>query len=1162
TVSSTSGTLQVVAGRSILTDSANGTSIELQTSSDVLLKAGDAIGTDSNRIEMKEVATVAAISAGVSTAGDIYLRQLSGTNSALEIGTVAGVNTASSLDNTVSNLSGIATSANNNDITVTVASGSLTVTQNVTAHGSGNVDLRTGGSTSDINLNNSASGATVSSTTGTLQLVAGRSILTDSANGTSTELQTSGNVLLKAGDAIGTDTNRIEMKEVAKVTAVSAGASTSGDIYLREFSGTNSNLEIGTVAGVNTASSLDNTVSNLSGITTSANNNDITVTVASGSLTVTQNVTAHGSGNVDLRTGGSNSDINLNNSTSGATVSSSSGTLQLVAGRSILTDSANGTSAELRSSGNVLLKAGDAIGTDTNRIEMKEVATVAAVSAGASAAGDIYLREISGTNSNLENGPVAAVNSTSTLDNTVSNLNGIATSANNNDITLTVAAGSLTVTQNVTAHGSGNVDLRTGGATSDINLNNSTSGATVSSTTGTLQLVAGRGVLTDSANGTSTELQTSGNVLLKAGDAIGGETNRIEMKEVAKVAAVSAGASTSGDIYLRELSGTNNNLEIGTVAGVNTASILDNTVSNLSGITTSANNNDITVTVASGSLTVTQNVTAHGSGNVDLRTGGSASDINLNNSASGATVSSTTGTLQLVAGRSILTDSANGTSTELQTSGNVLLKAGDAIGTDTNRIEMKEVAKVAAVSAGASTAGDIFVRQISGTNSNLEIGTVAGVNTASSLDNTVSNFSGIATSANNNDITVTMASGSLTVTQNVTAHGAGNVDLRTGGSTSDINLNNSTSGATISSTTGTLQLVAGRSILTDSANGTSTELQTSGNVLLKAGDAIGTDTNRIEMKEVAKVAAVSAGASTAGDIYLRQLSGTNSALEIGTVAGVNTASSLDNAVSNLAGIATSANNNDITVTVASGSLIVTQNVTAHGSGNVDLRTGGSTSDINLNNSASGATVSSTSGTLQLVAGRSILTDSANGTSTELQTSGDVLLKAGDAIGTDTNRIEMKEVATVAAVSAGASNSGDIYLRELSGTNSSLEIGTVAGVNTASSLDNTVSNLSGIATSANSNDITVTAASGSLTVTRNITAHGSGNVDLRTSGATSDINLDNSASGATVSSTSGTLQLVAGRSILTDSANGTSTELQTSGNVLLKAGDAIGTDGLR
>ena len=56
------------------------------------------------------------------------------------------------------------------------------LSQAVTANGSGNIDLRTAGATADINVN----GVTVSSTTGDIQVIAGQSILTNTATNTTT----------------------------------------------------------------------------------------------------------------------------------------------------------------------------------------------------------------------------------------------------------------------------------------------------------------------------------------------------------------------------------------------------------------------------------------------------------------------------------------------------------------------------------------------------------------------------------------------------------------------------------------------------------------------------------------------------------------------------------------------------------------------------------------------------------------------------------------------------------------------------------------------------------------------------------------------------------------------------------------------------------------
>src|SRR5204862_364398 len=126
----------------------------------------------------------------------------------------------------------------------------------------------------------------------------------------------------------------------------------------------------------------------------------------------------------------------------------------------------------------------------------------------------------------------------------------------------------------------------------------------------------------------TTEVATSGSLLMSAVDAIGTTSNRIDTN-VGTLAAQITGAATTGDIFIREA----NAVTIGTATGIDG-------ISDLNGITT-ANNNDITVTTTAGTMTIVQNVTANGSGTVDLRAGGAASDIAIN----GATVSSTSGAI-------------------------------------------------------------------------------------------------------------------------------------------------------------------------------------------------------------------------------------------------------------------------------------------------------------------------------------------------------------------------------------------------------------------------------------------------------------------------------------------------------------------------------------
>ncbi|MBF0629910.1 MAG: filamentous hemagglutinin N-terminal domain-containing protein [Magnetococcales bacterium] len=1236
TISSTSGTIQLIAGNTLTTDSANGTTTEISTTGNVLLEAGLRVGSDSNRIELGNTVKLAARTLSNGVDSDLWLRKL-GSTADLELGTVTVQNSASTLDNavlasgqtTVANavateLKGLSTTANNGKITLTTQGGDLTVTQGITAHGSGYVDLRAAntGNLGDILVNN---GASISSTSGTLQVIAGNTLTTDSANGTTTEFSTTGNVLLEAGLSVGTDSNRIELASASLLAARTLGNGAGSHLWLRKL-GTTSNLELGTVAVQNSASTLDHAVSatgqttvanavatHLKGLSTTANNGNITLTSQGGDLTITQAITAHGSGYVDVRTAnaGNLGDIAINN---GATVSSTSGTIQLIAGNTLTTDSANGTTTELSTSGNVLLEAGLSVGTDGNRLELGNAAVLAARTRSNGSGSHLWLRKL-GLTGDLEVGSVTVQNSASTLDNAVlasgqttvasdvaTVLKGLSTTANNGNITLTTQGGDVTITQAVTAHGSGYVDLRTANAGNlgDIAINN---GAMISSTSGTLQLIAGNTLTTDSANGTTTEFSTTGNVLLEAGLSVGTDGNRIELGNAAILAARTLGNGAGSHLWLRKLDAAND-LEVGSVTVQNSASTLDNAVSAtgqttvasavatvLKGLSTTANNGNITLTTQGGDLTVTQGITAQGNGYVDLRTAnaGHLGDIAIKN---GATISSTGGTVQLIAGNTLTTDGSNGTATEIATGGSVLLEAGLSVGTDGKRIELGSVTKLAARTLTNGAESHLWLRKL-GSTSDLELGTVTVQNSASTLDHAVATsgqatvsagkaveLKGLSTTANNGNITLTTQGGDLTIAQGVTAHGSGYVDLRTAnsGNLGDILIGNAT---TVSSTSGSIQIIAGNTLTTDSVNGSIVELSTTGNVLLEAGLSVGTDTRRIELDRVNTLAARTLSNGAESHLWLRKLGETGD-LELGTVTVQNSASTVDNVVlasgqttisgglaTALKGLSTTANNGNITLTTQGGDLTITQGITAQGSGVVDLRTAyaGNLGDIKINN---GATVASTSGTLQILAGNTMTTDSTNGTTTELSTSGSILLEAGLSIGTDANRIELGLVPLLAARTLDNGAGSHLWLRKL-GNASDLELGTVTAINSESYLDRalsatgqiTVANgkvatLKGLSTTANNGNITLTTQGGDLTVSQNVTAHGSGIVDIRTAntGNLGDVTLKN---GATVSSSSGTVQMVVGNALTTDSQNGTTTDIMTTGEVLLEAGLNIGTD---
>jgi filamentous hemagglutinin family protein len=637
-----SGTVQLVAGRNISTSTANGTTTEIGTAGSVLLQAAGTIGADGRRIELQDVATLAS-----QAGGDTWLRKLDGTSNDLLIGAVTALNPSATFGGTVADLAGVMTTANNGRIALSNDNGAITVVNDVTANGSGSIDLRTGGTNKAIALN----GATLSSTSGQVQVLASGDISTSTANGTTTEIATSGNALLVAGGAIGADGRRIETSGVNTLAAESVGAQ-----WLRQTSG---DLIVGAVTALkpNDVGGTDK-----AGLVTTAGNAPINLDVTAGSLTVISNISANGSGSIDLRTGGTNKAIALN----GATLSSTSGQVQVLASGDISTSTANGTTTEIATSGNALLVAGGAIGADGQRIETSGVNTLAAESTGAQ-----WLRQTSG---DLIVGAVTALkpNDVGGTDKA-----GLVTTAGNAPINLDVTAGSLTVISNISANGSGSIDLRTGGTNKAIALN----GATLSSTSGQVQVLASGDISTSTANGTTTEIATSGNALLVAGGAIGADGQRIETSGVNTLAAESVGAQwlrqTSGDLIVGAVTA----LKPNDVGGTDKA-----------GLVTTAGNAPINLDVTAGNLTVISNISANGSGSIDLRTGGTNKAIALN----GATLSSTSGQVQVLASGDISTSTANGTTTEIATSGNALLVAGGAIGADGRRIETSGVNTLAA----------------------------------------------------------------------------------------------------------------------------------------------------------------------------------------------------------------------------------------------------------------------------------------------------------------------------------------------------------------------------------------------------------------------------------------------------------------------------------
>ncbi|MEI6732748.1 MAG: filamentous hemagglutinin N-terminal domain-containing protein, partial [Comamonadaceae bacterium] len=334
------------------------------------------------------------------------------------------------------------------------------------------------------------------------------------------------------------------------------------------------------------------------------------------------------------------------------------------------------------------------------------------------------------------------------------------------DVFLATQNGKLTIARSVDVTNGGNsngaatIDLRAGGATSDLAIEpESLQAATIRSFTGTIQLLAGQDISTSTANGVHTEILTDGSnnhLMLQAGRNIGSDGNRIEFKEAATLA-----AQAGGNIWLRKLDSTNNdNLSVGSVAAIHSVDTFGGTASSHDGLVTTANNGNINLNVQAGDLTVLKDVVTNGNGAIDLRSKAGSIAINAATLRSGA-AGAGSGTVQLTASGDIKTSTANGVTNEIETTGNALLvSTGGAIGADGQRIETKGVNTLAAQSAGTQ-----WLRQSAG---NLTVGSVAALTPGdNAVDIAAANKDGLSTTAANAAINLNVQAGDLTVLKDV-----------------------------------------------------------------------------------------------------------------------------------------------------------------------------------------------------------------------------------------------------------------------------------------------------------------------------------------------------------------------------------------------------------
>ncbi|MCL4206325.1 MAG: hypothetical protein KJ000_27905 [Pirellulaceae bacterium] len=550
-----------------------------------------------------QVTTLAA-QAGTATDGSMFINQ-DALGGALTIGELTSAITASTITGAT-----IGSGATDGGIDIRTEAGSMTISHFVTAKGTGNVILSAAGATSDMTLDATV---TAGATGGDAHLRAGQDLLQASDS----VFVVADQLALEAGRAIGTaaGSNAIDLR-VNTVAAESGLAADSANIFLNEDAA-GGELTIGQVTNLIDGGSV-------TGVTVgaAATSGSIDVRAEAGSLTVSNVVTAKGTGNVILDAAGAASDMTLD---AAVTAGATGGDAHLRAGQDILqtSDSVFVVADQLA------LQAGRVIGTATgaDAIDL-QVNTVAAESGRATDGGHIFLNEdaagvdlVVGQVTNLiDGGDVTGV--------TVSG------DPSNADVHIRIEAGSLTVASLIKA-----------GATS-----------------GDVTLEAATGEITNPAGNDATIVASGLSMIADQG--IGnGELLRIDVVTV-------AATTTQGDLQIVDLSG---GLTVGTVGGINGLSITgglagDSIVVQTMNVLMQDVNNDWVIDVP-GNLTISEPIEITstdpaGVGDITLEAGVNpgnedvlAGDLNLNANLS---ITNTTNSADNVIERGVITGTASG----------------------------------------------------------------------------------------------------------------------------------------------------------------------------------------------------------------------------------------------------------------------------------------------------------------------------------------------------------------------------------------------------------------------------------------------------------------------------------------------------------------------
>ncbi|WCJ60221.1 hypothetical protein NXS98_03575 [Fontisphaera persica] len=583
----------------------------------VRLAAGTAIGQSSNPLET-QITALAAQAAN----GGLFVQEADALTVAL-VGPVNSYRVRAAGTTTLltdAAMTGLTTTGGNGPIVIRTSQGTLTVQQTITTHGTGNILVEAGGANADIQL-----GAPVVAPAGHVTLLAARDVWQQAAGdlsalgGTLDVAASAGSINMADGALSETGGGHILYVASNDITVggLSAGAGTvSLQAGRAVLDGGDSHTDIAAaavrvVAGAGVGLPAD-ALELLAG-TLAAQAGD-GVFLNDGDDLIIGSVAG-----IQVRRVAANGGSALHPATPAASLA---GVATAGGDYSIILWTLNGaltvnSSITASGAGNILLR------TQSGVVNDKDIFLNASVSSGGGHLSIVANRNVSqAATATLATGGVGTLS--------VEALNGSITMQDNG----LASASAISAAGNIRYRAAQNVTL-----------------GSLNTATGDVSLSAGAGGIFDGGDRAVDIL--GNNVRLTAGTTVGAAGNSLELS-----VAVLAARAAAGGVYLSEAS----EVTVGTVGVVaarrvqtDASTATNQDAAALAGLVTAANNGPV-VLLASGSVTVNQPVTAHGTGNILLSAGAQTGNLDL---ALNAAVSTTSGHISLLAARH-LTQTSDG----------------------------------------------------------------------------------------------------------------------------------------------------------------------------------------------------------------------------------------------------------------------------------------------------------------------------------------------------------------------------------------------------------------------------------------------------------------------------------------------------------------------